>query len=115
MSYDPLKLRHFVDMTFESHATFCSQACQHIKSSVDLECKQTEMFQLSSLRSQNDGETVFNECHDFQGAFNYGYRKGIIEDWISSCNKNAINCSMDFTLTRTLGDPVQVHFNSINS
>ena len=104
MSFDSLQLRHFVDMTFESHATFCSQAGQHTKSAVDLECKQTEMFQLI---------TVFIECHFFQGAFNYGYRKGIIEDWISSCHKNAINCSMDFTLTRTLGDPVQVHFNVI--
>ena len=46
--------------------------------------------------------------NNFQGAFNYGFRKGIISDWISSCNKNEIKCSQDFTLTKTLGDPVQV-------
>ena len=44
----------------------------------------------------------------FQGAFTTEYRKDIIQDWIQACKKNRIQCSEDFTLTRTLGDPVQV-------
>jgi len=44
----------------------------------------------------------------YLGAFNVVFRNEVIEDWQQSCRNNGIQCSDDFTLANTLGEPVQI-------
>ena len=44
----------------------------------------------------------------YLGAFNVVFRNEIIADWQAKCNKEDIKCSEHFSLTSTLGDPVEI-------
>ncbi|XP_059095302.1 dynein axonemal heavy chain 3-like [Tigriopus californicus] len=44
----------------------------------------------------------------YLGAFDSVYRLKIIDEWRSKCQEEGIKCSPDFSLTNTLGDPVEI-------
>ena len=44
----------------------------------------------------------------YLGAFNVVFRNEIVHDWTTACDANSINCSEDFSLAATLGEPVQI-------
>ncbi|KAG8523853.1 Dynein heavy chain 7, axonemal [Galemys pyrenaicus] len=44
----------------------------------------------------------------YLGAFTSGFRQTCIEDWSLLCKKKKIPCSEEFSLSKTLGDPVKI-------
>ena len=44
----------------------------------------------------------------YLGAFDVVYRGSIVREWQEKCTEQGINCSEDFSLTKTLGDLVHI-------
>jgi dynein heavy chain len=44
----------------------------------------------------------------YLGAFDVVYRNDIIADWKEKCGEHDIKCSSEFSLTKTLGDVVEI-------
>ena len=44
----------------------------------------------------------------YLGAFDVVYRNDVVADWKARCGERGIRCSDDFSLTRTLGDAVEI-------
>lgn len=44
----------------------------------------------------------------YLGAFTAGFRKIATQDWTNECKKRDITCSDNFSLSKTLGDPIKI-------
>jgi len=49
----------------------------------------------------------------YYGPFTGSFRSEIVEKWVGKCKELQIPFSEDYTLTKTLGDPVQVNIISL--
>ena len=44
----------------------------------------------------------------YLGAFTVDFRMECVQEWVAVCRKKKISCSQNFSLNRTLGDPVKI-------
>ena len=44
----------------------------------------------------------------YLGAFTGAYRQGCVKDWIKACTRHKVPCSQEFSLSKTLGEPIKI-------
>ncbi len=66
-------------------------------------------MELADQKTNLIGDTFLScACVSYYGPFTGTYRNGLVEDWLTSAQELKIPCSLSYSMSRTLGDPVQI-------
>jgi len=67
------------------------------------------LVELADQKTNLIGDTFLScACVSYYGPFTGSYRDELVDDWLSKASTLGIPCSPSYSLTRTLGDPVQI-------